>query len=57
MISDRPPASGSPSLSLLLGVRPKFREMIGIGLALSETTYCGDRTRLAGACAVLGDVR
>jgi Asp-tRNA(Asn)/Glu-tRNA(Gln) amidotransferase A subunit family amidase len=30
-------------------VGPKFREMIGIGLALSETTYRADRTRLAAA--------
>jgi len=32
-------------------VGPKFREMIGIGLALSETTYRDDRTRLAAARA------
>jgi aspartyl-tRNA(Asn)/glutamyl-tRNA(Gln) amidotransferase subunit A len=30
-------------------VGPKFREMIGIGLALSETTYSNDRMRLAAA--------
>jgi aspartyl-tRNA(Asn)/glutamyl-tRNA(Gln) amidotransferase subunit A len=30
-------------------VGPKFREMIGIGLALSETTYRDDRMRLAAA--------
>jgi aspartyl-tRNA(Asn)/glutamyl-tRNA(Gln) amidotransferase subunit A len=32
-------------------VGPKFREMIGIGLALSETTHRDDRARLAGARA------
>jgi aspartyl-tRNA(Asn)/glutamyl-tRNA(Gln) amidotransferase subunit A len=32
-------------------VGPKFREMIGKGLALSETTYRDDRTRLAAARA------
>jgi len=32
-------------------VGPKFREMIGIGLALSESTYRGDRARLAAARA------
>jgi aspartyl-tRNA(Asn)/glutamyl-tRNA(Gln) amidotransferase subunit A len=30
---------------------PKFREMIGIGLALSDTTYRDDRIRLAAARA------
>src|SRR5262249_27314186 len=32
-------------------VGPKFREMIGIGLALSEATYRADRARLAAARA------
>jgi aspartyl-tRNA(Asn)/glutamyl-tRNA(Gln) amidotransferase subunit A len=32
-------------------VGPKLREMIGIGLSLSETTYRDDRTRLATARA------
>src|SRR6516225_7700788 len=32
-------------------VGPKFREMIGKGLVLSETTYRDDRTRLAAARA------
>ena len=32
-------------------VGPKFREMIGKGLALSETTYRDDRTRLAAVRA------
>ena len=32
-------------------VGPKFREMIGKGLALSEATYRDDRTRLAAARA------
>jgi aspartyl-tRNA(Asn)/glutamyl-tRNA(Gln) amidotransferase subunit A len=32
-------------------VGPRFREMIGLGLALSATTYRGDRTRLAAARA------
>jgi aspartyl-tRNA(Asn)/glutamyl-tRNA(Gln) amidotransferase subunit A len=32
-------------------VGPKLHEMIRIGLALSETTYCVDRTRLAAARA------
>jgi aspartyl-tRNA(Asn)/glutamyl-tRNA(Gln) amidotransferase subunit A len=32
-------------------VGPKFREMIGIGLALSEAAYRDDRTRLAAARA------
>jgi aspartyl-tRNA(Asn)/glutamyl-tRNA(Gln) amidotransferase subunit A len=32
-------------------VGPKFREMIGIGLTLSEATYRDDRMRLAGTRA------
>ena len=32
-------------------VGPKFREMIGIGLTLSETTYRDDRTRLVATRA------
>jgi aspartyl-tRNA(Asn)/glutamyl-tRNA(Gln) amidotransferase subunit A len=32
-------------------IGPKFREMIGVGLTLSETTYRDDRARLAAARA------